>query len=140
MAARARSHRRASSAAAALVQRARLLATYQCLRPTWPARGSAQPRKQEAIPPVAVANVSGKFIPADSSCNDRAHLYHFPEQKRDYTLRPQRAMAPKLDQRSRDAALIEIARSPRGRGRRISCHKQARLARTSTYTLNTALG
>lgn len=43
-------------------------------------------RKQEAIPPMAVGGMSGKFISIDSSCNSRARLNHFPLQKRNYTV------------------------------------------------------
>jgi len=50
--------------------------------PTWL---EEEYRKQEAIPPMAVENVSGKFIPADSCRNERTPT-SFPERRRNYVM------------------------------------------------------
>lgn len=78
-------------------------------------------RKQEAIPPMAVENVSGKFIRADSCYNENARTYI--NHRRDYTVAEENN-GPKIGSKIfDDDAAIEIV-GARERGKRISCHKQ----------------
>lgn len=69
---------------------------------------------------MAIESVSGKFIRADSCCNENAHLYQSSE---GITQWPKSAMALKLDQRF---SMMMLQSRLRERGKRISRHKQRR--------------
>lgn len=83
---------------------------------------------------MAVENVSGKFIRADSCSNERARaLYRF-ENRKGITAAGE-SDGSKIGSKIFDGVDRDCARARALAGKRISCHKQRRLAHVREYLL-----